>query len=591
MALFFVAIIIIAVGIYLGILYFQQSYADRIARDKGNLQQVEEVNLDKELAAIDRLNLTGESLTEFEKLDQDYRELKTKVIPELTDSIEQAKQYNAQYQFVKTRNEMHNYEQQSNTAINKIRAIKEQLTEIQQSADEHAKAIEQLRAKFKEMHKVLLADNAEYGDAAKPLEDRLADAEKEFDDFTAVSTSGDLVTSGKTLAELRKKMASLEELMEKIPPLQENLAHAFPEQLDEIEENFSNFTANNYAFSSDFPQLLKEIRDNRRDSLTDLKKLNITNVEGYDKKLSKAIDHAYDLLEQEYQARQHVEKQQKTLSEFIAHAVKQEHDLLIELDRIRQNYELTHGEQENAQELDKKLKAIQKDYDESLKQSSNGPVLYSAVQKKQERMKDQLTVIERRQKAIRDGVTHLWDEEKVAQQAVSAFDVQIHNMRRDVERLNLPGLKDEYLNFFFSVSDKIEQLDHSLNRLQINMDQISNMVQDTAADLTVLGNKTKKIIESSILTEQLLQYANRYRNQNEAVARAYEKATAQFEQQYDYARALDTIATALGNVAPGIYEQLLDEYRRTNRVEYQIPDVQLTMATDDKPDEKKVHEE
>ena len=205
-------------------------------------------------------------------------------------------------------------------------------------------------------------------------------------------------------------------------------------------------------------------------------------------------------------------------------------------------------------------------------------------------MEDQLTAIERRQKAIRDGVTHLWDEEKVAQQAVSAFDVQIHNMRRDVERLNLPGLKDEYLNFFFNVSDKIEQLDHSLNRLQINMDQISNMVQDTAADLTVLGNKTKKIIESSILTEQLLQYANRYRNQNEAVAQAYEKATAQFEQQYDYARALDTIATALGNVAPGIYEQLLDEYRRTNRVEYQIPDVQLTMATDDKPDEKKVHE-
>ena len=44
MALFFVAIIIIAVGIYLGILYFQQSYADRIARDKGNLQQVEEVS-------------------------------------------------------------------------------------------------------------------------------------------------------------------------------------------------------------------------------------------------------------------------------------------------------------------------------------------------------------------------------------------------------------------------------------------------------------------------------------------------------------------------------------------------------------------
>jgi Negative regulator of septation ring formation len=128
----------------------------------------------------------------------------------------------------------------------------------------------------------------------------------------------------------------------------------------------------------------------------------------------------------------------------------------------------------------------------------------------------------------------------------------------------LPGLTKEYLDYFYRVSDEIEQLDQDINKIQINMDEITKTMINIQADVDVLGEKTNDIIASSSLAELLLQYANRYRVRYPEVAHASAEAYELFNHKFDYAASLEKIATAVNKVEPGAYKRIEDEYYATN---------------------------
>ena len=83
-----------------------------------------------------------------------------------------------------------------------------------------------------------------------------------------------------------------------------------------------------------------------------------------------------------------------------------------------------------------------------------------------------------------------------------------------------------------------------------------------SADIDTLKEKTDTIVDQAALTEQLLQYANRYRATNERVAAASEQARMFYERDYNFGKAMDVLGPALDSVEPGVYEKLVDSYMR-----------------------------
>ncbi|MGO2138103.1 MAG: septation ring formation regulator EzrA, partial [Leuconostoc mesenteroides] len=83
-----------------------------------------------------------------------------------------------------------------------------------------------------------------------------------------------------------------------------------------------------------------------------------------------------------------------------------------------------------------------------------------------------------------------------------------------------------------------------------------------SADIDTLKEKTEEIVDQAALTEQLLQYANRYRASNERVAAASEQARMFYERDYNFKQAMDILGSALDSAEPGVYERLVDSYMR-----------------------------
>ena len=570
MVIFLISLIIIALVIYLGVYLFKRHKAKQIEVYQAKVNEITENSLEKELAEISKLNLSGDSLTEFEKVDKDYREIVNRKLPEISELLNDLRELNQHYQFGRTNHELKDVDEKLSGTAAQFEKIKEELKNIRKVTEEHQKAVEELSEKYKDLRKTLLAKSFSFGPSSDRLEEQLGELEQQFNDYTKLMESGDYVKSAKPLSDLQDATAEMEEKVEKIPPIFKNLKSVFPDQLKELNSAVDQLLKAKYVFHEDLKKKLADIQKMVDKNFENLKKVDLKNATKLDEKLTTEIDKVYGEIDQEYRARKVVEKNYNYYQDFVEHAERQEHELLIDLDRLSQNYELTHNEFEDAHDLQVQIQAIRKDFDNFTKQRSEG-VIYSDELKRQKDNIDKLTKIEKKQKEINDGVSNLWKEEKEAQKAVQGFDLEIHRMRRDVEKLNLPGLSREYTDYFFKVSDEIENLDDALGQIQINMDEITKALINTQSDLDVLGDKTKEIIDCATLSEEFLQYANRYRTRYPEVEEAYKKASQLFNKEYNYVDALDTISNAVEEVEPGAYKRITDDYESREQAQRQYP--------------------
>lgn len=106
MVLFFVVIVAVAIGIYVGVIYFQRSFRKQINEYQTQLEELSNNTLDSEINKIEKLHLTGESLREFEELKKNHKKLTNREMPEISEMILDLNDLNERYKFMQERSEL-----------------------------------------------------------------------------------------------------------------------------------------------------------------------------------------------------------------------------------------------------------------------------------------------------------------------------------------------------------------------------------------------------------------------------------------------------------------------------------------------------
>ena len=149
MVIFLISLIIIALVIYLGVYLFKRHKAKQIEVYQAKVNEITENSLEKELAEISKLNLSGDSLTEFEKVDKDYREIVNRKLPEISELLNDLCELNQHYQFGRTNHELKDVDEKLSGTAAQFEKIKEELKNIRKVTEEHQKAVEELSEKYK----------------------------------------------------------------------------------------------------------------------------------------------------------------------------------------------------------------------------------------------------------------------------------------------------------------------------------------------------------------------------------------------------------------------------------------------------------
>ena len=556
-----IGIVVVALIGYLSVVFYQRYFIKQIKQLEAHKGDLMALPIPERLTKLRSLHLTGESLQNFDRWEKQYEQITNHNFSTIEGYLFDAETANAKYQFIQVARILKQLRAYLTETDQDLLDVQDALENLLANEADTRQKIQRLREQYQQLRKRLLTKSFSFGPALDALEATLGRLEVDFDEANELTTAGDHLGAKAILQKLITETTQLEDQMGRIPKRYNELANEFPEQLVEINDTYHQMLKEHYQFDDRQIEVKQQqLMDQLDKSTTLLSDLAIESVEANNDEIARGIDQLYDQLEAEMTAKKAVATQLPTTATFVQHAERQNHELLLELDHLNQSYALTHDELASAKQLQKQIGEEQALVEGHQAKIANHEAVYTAIAEDLTGIDERLTVIEEKQQAIHDQVASLHQGEVVANENLRQFELELRNLKRAVEKVNLPGLQQQYLDFFFVVSDEIQKLDHDLNQIKINLDDIAKQLILVQEDLDELKAKTDTLIDSALITEQLLQYANRYRADFPAIQEACVTVQTIFNEEYDYAKAVDLLATALEKVDPGAYTQVEKAY-------------------------------
>lgn len=557
-----IAILVIVLLLLLGIVWFQRRAIQQISELQAVSAHLSKQPLAANLKKAQQMQLVGDARDQLAKLQKEYDQL-APAIKRLNKQGEDLQAAVKTSQLLTINSAISDYREAIEKASKQVDRLQKQLRTLHQQEENHHEAVDQLKQRYQQYHQQLDDKSFEYGETTDQLNDRLADLEDRYAKFTDLTTKGDLEAAQEILTDLQADNQEFDDLLKKVPQLYKPLVAEFPDQLAELRSGYETLTKQHYHFTEKkLGQKIDQLQAKLTQTVKQLNDLQVDVVEQSNQDLSTEIDHLYDVMQKELDAKPEAQHLMKVMGEFINHARRQNDELTKELKRLNLSYTFNNNEIEAARRLDERIKAIDKDYQRDAQAIKDDQALYSQILASQKANQQELTAVEEKQREINDEVAKLQTDEQRAKKMLQRYSVDIRTIKRQVEQLNLPGLSTDYLDYFKGVSDEIKKLAAALGQYKVDMDDVTKQLIMVEADLETLHTKTNDLRDSVELTERLLQYANRFPN-DETVEKAAQEARQLFS-EYEYAKSLEKIGTALEEVEPGSFKRLEDSYYNEN---------------------------
>ncbi|OIM96639.1 septation ring formation regulator EzrA [Pediococcus acidilactici] len=569
MIIVLISVIVVAILVYLGIVAYQRYLLKQVDELLNRKADISESPIRQKLMEVSSMNLTGSSAVGLDNIRNDYQEIIDHRLPEVEDIANHSRQNINDMKIFEARKDITTVSETLDAIEEETKRLNDQLDNIQRIDQEQRDAVKVLRMKYQEIGKQLLDQNLSLGPSIDLLEEKLSRLNDDFDTFNQTVDAGDHEKAEGQLKKLKASTSEIEAEIKAIPSLYDELTNLFPSQIEEVRDGYDQLINHNYAFENDtVKDEIKAIKAKINDNLETLSNLRLDAVRANNKAIEIRIDELYDILQTEIDARKSVEHNFNVITRFLDHAEKQNKVLLSEIARLDQSYVLNDDQLNLGQVLEGQLNDIRNEHDRDTERITNQPVVYSEIVERLKEENEQLTEIEDRQAALNSELQEMVDSEKDARTRLQQYDNEIHNIRRHVETLNLPGIPEGYMDYFFVVSDEIEKVGSDMNQVRINMGMINRELDMVSTDIQTLIKKTSDLTDDAAISEAAIQYANRYRHTDEEVAAASQQAQKLFDKDHRYNESLSVISKALDKVEPGAIENITENYYQQKKTEY-----------------------
>ncbi|WP_302910970.1 septation ring formation regulator EzrA [Lactobacillus acidophilus] len=554
-----IAVVILIIVVIASMLLVNRKQMREIEVIDASVNEILKMHLENDIERLDKMDLAGESLTTLNTWRKSYKEASTKKLPRVQKLVEEAANENTTYKLFKARKNIKEAQEIIKPTLEDARNTKAVFTELLESNKENQIQYDALIKVYRELRKEVLAESFEYGEAIDQIEDQLASMESDFEEAKNLSSQGDHVEAKRVLSKIRMALGALQKKLPKIKEGHHQLEIVFQDQLKEISDAYKKMLSEKYYITDvDVLGRIKDIHgeiDEARELLAETK---VDDLAKANKKISGEINDLYDILAKEYKARPFVEKNQAKMLTLITHQQAASKKLVEKLQHIDESYELTHGELEKSKELEKEVNDMNRQYTVDTQNIADGKGVYSAIQDSWLQMLDSLREIDDEQAKMSTDVDGLYDSENVANDSIKHFKQDVSLVYRRLERRNLPGNPDSFIQMYTLVVNEIGHVSDELSQVRINMEKISAELIQISDDVERLKREADDIINSANLVELTMQYSNKYAD-NESIKQA-QKLAMQYYNEYNYKEALDTIATAIEKVEPGSYQRLENSY-------------------------------
>ena len=540
-------------------------------RNEALLQNLEErkealynLPVNDEVEEVKNMHLIGQSQVAFREWNQKWVDLSLNSFADIENNLFEAEGYNNSFRFIKAKHAIGNIESQIDLIDEDIKMIRAALEDLKEQESKNSGRVLHALDLFEKLQ-TQVAENADsYGQALAEIEKQLENIQSEFSQFVTLNSSGDPVEAAEILDKAEDHILALTHIVEKVPAIVEELTVKLPDQLEDLESGHRKLLESGYNFiETDIESRFQQLHASLKRNEANISALELDNAEYENEQAQEEINALYEIFTREIEAHKVVEKLIKNLPSYLAHTKENNQQLQTEIERLSQTFLLSDTETSHVKELQAELSAQEDVVLSAVEDSSETKQAYSVVQEELEAIQERLKEIEDEQISLGEALAEIEKDDANARQKVNIYANKLHTIKRYMEKRNLPGIPDAFLEIFFSTSNNIEELVKELEATRVNIESVNRWLEILGNDMEQLEEETYRIVQDATLTEQLLQYSNRYRSFDDNVQAAFNKSLYVFEHDYDYAQSLEIISKALDLVEPGVTERFVTSYEKT----------------------------
>ena len=561
--LYFLLIIVVLGAIGYGVAHYLSQKQSKVIEELGvKKQKLMTVPIADILFTLKNLNLTGQTKRTYETWQATWQTITRFRFPEIEAALVSAEQYTQRLNFVKgsqISNQASQLIEETKTEVDKIYTALQKLLD---SEKKNREELEVLQERYASMRKDLLAHSFSFGEALESLEKRLSYLELDFTKFNTLTNEGDHLEAKEVLGRIETEMQDFEQIVEEVPKYLKEIEEEYEDQVADLKEGYQKMVEEHYQFPKiSIPAEIKKIEEIIAVAREHIKATELEEARQLLDKVAREIDQLYLVMETEYEAKAFVKRNRAQVERKLNQVLQSNRYVNIEVDRVSQNFVLANNEFNRVQDFAKQLEKEQEAVAYYSKALQNQQVPYSIVKEHYEIVLNTLKEIDENQLALVNTLTDLSQQEKSIRDGLDVFELDLRNMKRTIEKYHLPGLPKEYLELFFATSSRIEQLSQLMNRVKLDMTEITGLNQTIEDDVEKLDIMTEEIVDNAQLTEFMIQQANRYRLEHPEIDTAIQQALEQFNHFYRYAESLAIIEKALNQVDPGSAQRVRDSYQ------------------------------
>ena len=508
-----------------------------------------------ELSKVRELVKTENLKQKLSEWDDIFQDLKENKIDMLTDLITEA-------DFLIERNDY-------KSAIRKIAYIEisleslkqktdnllEQVRVITNSEERNRSIITKLKVIYRELESKFERTEKDYGPLCDNIKEELTKIDKKFKVFESYMDKNDYVSVETIVIDLEENINSLKSYLELTPSLILIATIMIPNKIEETKTQYFRMQRDGYPLDYlNIEYNLKEINKKTNDIVEKLKLFEVENSEIELKTMLDYFNTIFSNFDKEKESKDIFRENIKKLKKKLETVNKVVYDIYIQMDDIKNTYDLSDAEIGKFNIINKSLEKINEDYKVLFEHGKGRTFAYSKLVEELDGLNNRLTRLQDDLDYRLKSITSMKDDEYRAKEQLNMIEQLLLQAKAKLKDYKIPVIPNGYFIELKEAGEAIREIIKELDKKPIVI-KILNIRVDTARDLVFkIYNKTNDIVKSVILCEKLIVYGNRYRSTYQEIDEALIESTELFRKG-KYKQSMDLSLKAISRIDDTVYSR------------------------------------
>lgn len=555
MAYFIGAILLILTLITVGLILRKRVY-DAVDRYESWKMDIINRNIASELARIKQLNLSGETQKKFESWKERWEYIVAKEMPDIEEYLFDAEDAADRYRFPSAQKSLKKIEKMLISIEDNIGEILQELNELLKSEKTSRVEIEELKPSIEQFRKTISQGRYRYGNAESRFEKELDHFEEELNAYYELVEEGNYIKGRELVDELKANIEAFEEVLEEFPDLLATCKTQLPSRLDELVSGIRDMKADGYRIGHlGFITDIQNYQERLLDCIKSLENGSISEVKVIIAEIEESINEMYDQLEKEAVDKNYFEAQFPAYEKTIGKLKSTFSNTKIEVEELRETYYFEDSDMEQFLTLENTITQIKSQLDKLTSDEMNEKTSHSELRARLESGFKQLEALEENHEEFKARIYNLRKDELEAKENLQQMNEKIFKIKRKIRQSNIPGVPNFIWDSIENASNSNKRVIKALDKQPLDIAEVQHALSEAKDAVDHAFEQTNLMIEHANLTEQVIQYANRYRSQYPLLAAQLSESERLFR-SYEYELALEHAARAVEEIEPGVLSRM-----------------------------------